>query len=305
MESRSAASGDDLQHPWADEAEFADDNADIDLIDADELPGGEVSDGEVLENSPEPARADLERLAERVRRHDRDRQLFEAVLAEGFCDRRWKRLADDLAAYGLAVLDAWMRTTYIFAKVRGIGRPLHHTYPETMELVTNPDTREELCAETTAQALKKFRDDAQRGTGWSPEGGASLTTYFVGACVQAFNNEFRRWSREEHPWGPLGHNRSIDPHTLLKHSDRVAEVQRATHMFDDPERATADADHFDRVLHELSPKEHAILRLTDFGYSQEEIGELLGITERAVEGRLYRLRNKDIRGRLGGHGNDQ
>ena len=38
----------------------------------------------------------------------------------------------------------------------------------------------------------------------------------------------------------------------------------------------------------------AIVVLTDDGYSQEEIGEALGISERAVEGRLYRLRQKDI-----------
>ncbi|WP_370333194.1 RNA polymerase sigma factor [Mycolicibacterium hippocampi] len=224
------------------------------------------------------------------------------MCAEGLGGRRWDRLADDLAAYGLAVLDAWMKTTYIFAKVRDIGRPLPHTYRETMELVTNEDTRDELGAETAARALKKFRDDAQQGTGWSPDGGASLTTFFVGACVQAFNNEFRRWSRQEHSWG---HNRSTDPDTLLEHSDHVAEVARATHMFDDPERATTDADHFERVLRELNDKEHAILKLTDIGYSQEEIGELLGITERGVEGRLYRLRNKDIRSRLGGHDDDR
>ncbi|MFV8160759.1 RNA polymerase sigma factor [Mycobacterium sp. 134] len=296
MESRSAASGDDLQHPWADDASFDDDNADSAL-----LFGVPVSEDEVLEHSPQQVRADVELLAERVRRHNRDGQLFEAVRVEGFCGRRWDRLAGDLAAYGWAVLDAWMRTGYIFAKVRDIGRPLPHTDTESRELETKPDVRAELCAETAARALKKFRDAGLAGTGWSPDGGASLTTFFVGACIQAFNNEFRRWSRHEQIWG---HNRSTDPETLRDHSDRIVEVARATHMFDDPERAVVDADHFERVLRELSGKEYALLQLTDLGYSQEAIGELLGITERAVEGRLYRLRNKDIRGRLGGHGDD-
>ncbi|OBI78437.1 hypothetical protein A5664_17995 [Mycolicibacterium fortuitum] len=290
VESRSAASGDDLQHPWADETELDDDAA----IDSGVLFGVDVSDSEVLEHSSVEDRAEVERLAERVRLHDHDRQLFEAVRAEGFCGRRWERMATDLAEYGLAVLAAWLRTGYIFAKVSGIGRPLQHTYTEAVELATNADIRDELCAETVAKALKKFRDTAQEGTGWSPDGGANLTTFFVGACVQAFNNEFRRWSRHEQSWG---RNLSTDPQKLIDHSDNVAAVARATHIFDDPERATADADHFERMLRELgSAKDHAILMLTDMAYSQEEIGELLGITERAVEGRLYRLRT-NMRGR--------
>lgn len=289
MESRSAASGDDLQHPWADETEFDDD------ANSDELFGVDVSDSEVLEHAPQQDRAEVERLAERVRRHNRDRQLFDAVRVEGFCGRRWDRLAGDLAAYGWAVLDAWLRTGYIFAKVGAIGRPLQHSYTEALELTTNADLRDELCTETVARALKKFRGAALEGTGWSPDGGANLTTFFVGACLQAFNNEFRRWTRHEQSWS---RNRSTDPVTFIERNDRAAEVARATHIFDDPERATADADHFERLLREFDDKDRAILLLKDAAYSLDEIGELLGITARAVEGRLYRLRT-NLRGRPG------
>ena len=54
------------------------------------------------------------------------------------------------------------------------------------------------------------------------------------------------------------------------------------------------------MLDELGDVERAIGKLTDAGYSQQEIGEVLGVSQRGVEGRLYRLRQKDIRNRVKG-----
>ena len=54
------------------------------------------------------------------------------------------------------------------------------------------------------------------------------------------------------------------------------------------------------MLDELGDVERAIVKLTDAGYSQQEIGEVLGVSQRGVEGRLYRLRQKDIRNRVKG-----
>lgn len=303
VESRSAASGDDLQHPWVgDEAHPGDGFSGADDLDdsGDEessvdLVVCSVSDEEVLEHSPEQDRQEVERLARRVREHAADRKLFAEVRAAGFVGRRWRKMGDDLIKYGLAVTDAWMRTGYIFAKVNEIGRPLAHTDTEMLELAQDHELRDELCAETVARALKNFRDQATAGTGWHPDGGASLTTFFVGGCVRAFNNEFRRWSRHERRWG---NSDLADPQDLITRGGQLAHGQREPHMFGDPARVAADGDHMRRVLHQLTDVERAIVVLTDEGYSQAEIGELLDISERAVEGRLYRLRHKDIRGLL-------
>ena len=54
------------------------------------------------------------------------------------------------------------------------------------------------------------------------------------------------------------------------------------------------------MLDELGDVERAIVKLTDAGYSQQEIGEVLGVSQRSVQGRLYRLRQKDIRNRVKG-----
>jgi hypothetical protein len=47
-------------------------------------------------------------------------------------------------------------------------------------------------------ALAGFRQNALIESGWTCEGGASITTYFMGACLYDFPNEFRRyWASEQ------------------------------------------------------------------------------------------------------------
>ena len=291
-----AADGDDLQHLYAHEPE-----AEV-VNDDDSVDAGEgFSDAEVLEHSPEESRAEVERLAERVRRHHGDRDLFAAVQAAGFQGDQWDQLLDDLVKYGMAVSAAWAMTGYVFRKLNEIGRPLRHTAAESLELARDAELRNELCGETVAIALNNFVAAVRADRGWTVEGGASLTTYFVGTCTRAFSNPFRTWSRQERRWSHLP---STDPQSLVDHGEHLAEVARGPHVFADPERAAADGDQLRRVLAELTRPEQVIVTLTDEGFSQQEIAEVLGVTVRAVEARLYRLRQKDIRGRVEGHGDD-
>jgi acyl carrier protein len=160
-----------------------------------------VTEEEVLEHVLEEDRLEVARLAERIRRHAVDRQLFEVVRAEGFAGQRWERLVEDLARYGVTVMSSWMRSGYVFAKVNKIGRPLTHSPAELLELSCDRSLREELSACTVAAALQVFERATVAGTSWDPEDGASLSTFFVGGCVYAFNDEFRRWSRHEQRQG--------------------------------------------------------------------------------------------------------
>ena len=52
----------------------------------------------------------------------------------------------------------------------------------------------------------------------------------------------------------------------------------------------------------LKPREKAIVQLYVEKYSYDEIAEITGTTPRGVEGVLYRLKHKDIRSRMEGHG---
>ena len=124
-----------------------------------------------------------ESLAERLARHAADRDLFVEVVAERFAGRRWRQLGDDLLKYGLAVVDGWLRTGYIFVKTAQARRPVFPTAHELTELKADKDLREGLADVVVAVALVRFQQRALAGTGWTYDGGASLSTYFVGGCV--------------------------------------------------------------------------------------------------------------------------
>ena len=60
-----------------------------------------------------------------------------------------------------------------------------------------PEDREDLAVETVARALPFFRQRALVEGGWKPEGGASLSTYFVNFLPFQFANAYREWHRNQ------------------------------------------------------------------------------------------------------------
>lgn len=134
-----------------------------------------------------------------------------------------------------------------------------------------------------AVALRRFREQALVGGGWRADGGASLTTYFMGACLAVFPNEFRKLRADRRRW-------------------RAQDVAGATITAANPDRTADPADEIAgawRVRHELArldARARAIVALRMDGYRQEEIAEMLGeASVRAVEGVLYRLRARELR----------
>jgi Sigma-70, region 4 len=308
VETSSADRGDDLQHPsaphddarlqpsWADD----DDNADDDDGVAAEVCGPcDVTDSEITANVPTERRAEVEKLAKQVRRRAADAELFDAVAAAGFSGKRWQGLSDDLGRYALAVIDAWLDTGYVFSKAANVGRPLMPTESERLQLRSDVDLRQQLANGVVGAALVQFRDQALSGTGWRPDGGANLTTYLIGGCVLLFNNEFRLWRGSEKRWRI---NESTAPEDLVDAENGGVGLRR-TGLFAAPAQSTVDGDELARALAALKPREKAIVQLYVEKYSYDEIAEITGTTTaRGVEGVLYRLKHKDIRSRMEGHG---
>lgn len=216
-----------------------------------------------------------------------DRELRDELESAGFTGPKYQMFQNELARYGLAVLGAWTYTGYIFKLTAKRGLALYPTGQELEDLHRHRETREELADMTVAEALPRFRDKALAGGGWRADGGASLTTYFLGSCLYVFANEFRkhRWQRErwrrqdcrdpaagERPSGP-----ATDPGIMVPGNLWVCES-----------------------LGRADSREAPIVALTIAGWSQEEIAETLGMSPRAVEGVLYRWRKKEKRWLGGG-----
>ncbi|GAB2740617.1 hypothetical protein [Amycolatopsis magusensis] len=201
--------------------------------------------------------------AESAHRLLHDQRLRDALATDNFQGHGWDRFANDLAGYGLAVITAWIHTGHIFAECR--RRNL------TVGSIPALDAHdcEELASDTVATAMIRFRDKALIGGKWNSAGGASLSTYFIGACVFAFHDRFAHWRNQ--------HIRRRTTQELRPPSDAETEAAfRASPAYRAPEPTVITnmmiEAAFDRI--DNSRLEFAI-RLHTEGYSLAEIAELL------------------------------
>jgi hypothetical protein len=224
---------------------------------------------------------DARRQQENLQRRMADQELLGKLAAGDFTGPRYRRFEEELAAYGMSVLRGWMHSGYIFKLAAGRGFSLHPSDFELEELFRDSDAREELANMTVALALPRFREHALVGGGWRFEGGASLPTYFMGACLYIFPNEFRkrRVYQQKYTRAQRGEAVTMEPVSNPVTNPAVIATGNIR-VCDDLQRA--------------DPRERAIVALTIDGYSQEEIVELLNeFSVRAVEGVLYRWRTKE------------
>lgn len=230
-------------------------------------------------------RTRVAKLQEQLERRLADQTLVAEMAEQAFQGPKYDRFADELAAYGMGVMRGWLHSGYAFAISTSRGYPLRTEERDLHLFATDATARTDLAVATVAKALPSFRERALLGGGWQPARGASVTTYFMGACAYSFPNEFRRQQAQRRRWerdSEIGYlascrtdSQAIDTSALAVGDLRVREE-----------------------LHRLPPRTAAVLALTLDGYSQQEIAELTdGSSTRAVEGVLHRWR-KDARERL-------
>jgi hypothetical protein len=219
---------------------------------------------------------DFAREAERVQRLAADRELVERIMWAGYLGPEWGKLRRALAEYGVAVMTAWIRSGRIFVECKksGFGGIAKR----------RPDDDEEasgLAGETVAHSLGFFRDRVLIPGRWDWTKGASLRTYFVGACVRHFPNVYLR-SYGDDPFdvedGVLD---SVEAGDYVR-PDKRSELASAV-------RSVADAELREILLYEAE------------GYTQGETAVRLNVTRFKVEGKLRRFRESvDAHARHGG-----
>ena len=215
-----------------------------------------------------------------------------AYLAErGFTGADYQRFENDLSSYALSVLQGWLRTGFIFHLAAKGGYVLSPSAADLEDLARDHVARVDIAVMTVAAALPRFRRRALIGGDWSPTGGASLTTYFLGACLQTFPNELRRWQAERRRWA-----RAESATT-----DAAVTAPAGQGALADPVHQVLGKAFVHELLDGTDARTRAIIALTADGYTQDEIVELLGeASVRSVEGVLYRWRQKRRRGQRRG-----
>jgi DNA-directed RNA polymerase specialized sigma24 family protein len=220
---------------------------------------------------PVPDEGPRSATAERMARLAADQDLIRKAEHECFTGPAWKELSTALAQYGYAVMGAWIRTGRVFRECR--DKNIHVDEPP-MDGFRRADA-EELVMETVAIGLTMFQNRVLATGRWDPTRGASLTTFFIGQCLIQFPTVYRKWSR-----------------TVRREAALQAALAASRPDFQqDPAVAfELGADKAELLNQIPDPLTRDIATLRYAEWSHEEISEALGITVKAIESRLYRLR---------------
>jgi DNA-directed RNA polymerase specialized sigma24 family protein len=208
-----------------------------------------------------------EREAARVDQLTAEAELIDRIMFAGYAGPDWDRLREALAGYGFVVCHAWIASGQIFAecakkRIAGLRRDARL-----------PGDAEDVAQETVIAALPFFRARVLVPRVWKPELGASLKTFFVGACVLHFRNAYRGWRRQQNRFGVF---QDVEV-------ARVGDGRPSSR----PDRAAAVA----LLLHDVKdPLVRQIGVYLAQGYTQGEIAELMNLELDAVRSRLERYR---------------
>jgi DNA-directed RNA polymerase specialized sigma24 family protein len=216
---------------------------------------------------------DPDDLAELAARLQADCEMRDKLAAQGFAGETYAVLEDELAGYGYQLMTAWLASGHIFTRCRQAGLG-------TLSLPIPFSDREDLAQETVADALGSFRRKGLVQGGWRPDGGASMKAYFTGALLLQFANIWRRRLRAP------ATSRALSLDTLPTELESLVP---------DPADVAVQRDEIRRALVSMeNDRTRIALVLTQDGYEQDEIAEILGpgTTPRAVEGLLRRHRRR-------------
>ncbi|WP_346139533.1 sigma-70 family RNA polymerase sigma factor [Streptomyces coeruleofuscus] len=214
-----------------------------------------------------------------------DAALVAFLRRSGFEGPHYQQFITELMAYGWRTLSSWSASGHIFKRTARMGRPVS---PAMMPEVWAYEDRTQVVTDTVLKGSTLFREHGLVRGKWSPDGGASLTTYFVGAAVLAFRPVYIRWYKAHHLGQAELDHRTADTDDVLLAQHDIPD-QRAT----DPAYTAATRDHINR-MRPLLPDEQLreALGWVTLGYTHAEAAAKVGLTPKALERRLARARTK-------------
>lgn len=201
-----------------------------------------------------------------------DQLVVRAVLEQGLDGSRHRELQIKLIEYAVPVLKKLLVTGEIIAKCSKLNRWKGDA--DGLWEFTDRD-RDELAHDMIAEAMPVFISAVFEERRWSPARGASLKTYFVNACIMQFSSLYRKWWENRRQVRPMG--LQVDPDLSGGGVD--------------PAVAVAAADEARRMLEGIKdPQVQRVLALRAIGYSADSAAREAGLTPKAAEGRMTRLR---------------
>jgi DNA-directed RNA polymerase specialized sigma24 family protein len=227
----------------------------------------ELAEAVLAAGAPRPERSAADRLLA-------DQLVVKAIIEEGLNGPRHRELEEVLIRYAVPALRNLLAGGAIVGKAARLGRPLGGA---AAWLDFTETDREEFARDMVADALPVFTKAVFEEQRWSPAGGASLKTYFVNGCTLQFPALYRKWKAQRRMVLPVGlqiglsgDDPVLDPADVAVRRDEAA---RMLEMIPDPQI-----------------REYVALRADD--HTAEEAARQVGLTLKAAEGRLARIRKK-------------
>lgn len=231
---------------------------------------------------------DIERLLAQKEQRECDSRLFDALSAEDFNGPVWAQLTSELAGYGYAIVSAWLHTGAIFAECRRRRRPVEEP-PQTW----TDDDRHDLAVDAVVKGIITFRAHGRAQKGWTPDGGASLKTYFIGTCILVFPAVYRPWRTR--------YDAGLRVRSAGSHHDLAAIGEPLTRQALGPEDIATQRTSIAEGLSSL-PDDRVRMAVfaSAMGFTNDEIADMLSINNQVsantVKQILYRHRQRAQRG---------
>ncbi|MFD8992248.1 hypothetical protein ACFVZ4_29905 [Streptomyces goshikiensis] len=210
-----------------------------------------------------------------------DRALYARLQQRGFTGSEMDLLREDLWLYGWKCLSAWTKDGTIIEKCgeRDIIVPSRWFEVETLR--RRGDLRDEVVHTAVEHAVRTFTEGYLRDGRWNPDKGATMRTYFLGTCMYAFRDAFRDWS------GRYRRN-------LFSAADPLVQAELySLYGFGSHEDTTVFQETIKRIMENAGPEVRAICGcIWETKMTHKEIGDELGLSSRAVEGHMRRLRGR-------------
>jgi hypothetical protein len=195
-------------------------------------------------------------------------------------------LASRLVGYAMPVFKNLLRTGKIKKELLALNLPHTLTSDDYQRLHTSMAARDALALAVVRAGEEHFRRKIIPNRTWRADGRASLETYFVGGCLYNFAVAVRTWKREHPEWS--GFNANSD----CSLDDAKFSFGSTISTLDTPDEVVGNRDLIRHLIRIASPLVGRIMVGILEGYTFAEIGEQLGLSARAIEGRVHRFRTQ-------------
>lgn len=211
--------------------------------------------------------------------HQVDALLLDRLIRTGLRGAEYDAFIIELTRYGLAVVTGWVLDGTAFARAAKLGRPVAAANRPTSRR-SRRDDAVAIADLTVTHGLMLFEKMVLRQRRWRPERGASIKTFFIGGCLLKLSNACRMW-------------RPDTPECEIPAGEAVPYVP-GQRPHSDPQDLVILQAMIEEALGPETARVRRMLTLSAQGYTYREIAELLddGISERAVEGEIYRARRR-------------